>query len=132
KPNPLVDEMRKNIGEFADNKFTRAIQRNTMSLTTLTSGVGSPVKINVIPSTAEATIDSRLLPGVNPQEFVSEVKARVNDPRVTVELVSKPIDGGVSRSDTPVFTAIRKAILAQHPDAVVTPMIVPFGTDSGN
>ena len=130
KPNPVIEEMRRNIGAFAENKFTSAIQKNTMSLTTLTSGVGSPVKVNVIPSTAEATIDCRLLPGVNPQEFISEIKARVNDPRVTVELLNEPVDAGASPSNTPLFAVIRKAILAEHPDAIVTPMFVPFGTDS--
>jgi acetylornithine deacetylase/succinyl-diaminopimelate desuccinylase-like protein len=130
KPNPVIEEMRRNIGAFADNKFTSAIQKNTMSLTTITSGVGSPVKVNVIPSTAEATIDCRLLPGVNPQEFISEIKARVNDPRVTVELLNEPVDAGASPSNTPLFATIRKAILAEHPDAIVTPMFVPFGTDS--
>jgi acetylornithine deacetylase/succinyl-diaminopimelate desuccinylase-like protein len=130
KPNPVVEEMRRNIGTFAVNKFTSAIQRNTMSLTTLTSGVGSPVKVNVIPSTAEATIDCRLLPGVNADEFVSEVKARINDPRVTVEQIHPSVDAGASRSDTALFGAITKAILADNPDAIVTPMLVPFGTDS--
>lgn len=132
KPNPVIAQMRQAIGAFADNKFTSAIQRNTMSLTTLTSGVGSPVKVNVIPSIAEATLDCRLLPGVNGDEFISGIKARINDPRVTVEQLSKPVDAGASRSDTPLFAAIRKAILAQHPGAVVTPMFVPFGTDSVN
>ena len=131
-PNPVIEEMRRTIGEFARNKFTSAIQRNTMSLTTLTSGVGSPVKVNVIPSTAEATIDCRLLPGVNPAEFISGIKARINDPRVSVELIGTPVDAGASRSDTPLFAAIRKAILTAHPDALVTPMFVPFGTDSVN
>ncbi len=132
KPNPVIEEMRRNIGEFAPNKFTSAIQRNTMSLTTLTSGVGSPVKVNVIPSLAEATLDCRLLPGVNGDEFISEMKARINDQRVTVEQLTQPVDAGASRSDTPLFAAIRKAILAEHPSAVVTPMFVPFGTDSVN
>ena len=132
KQNPVIEEMRRAVGQFADNKFTSAIQRNTISLTSLTSGVGSPVKVNVIPSTAEATLDCRLLPGVNPDEFQSEIKARINDPRVTVERLSDPVDAGASRSDTPLFAAIRKAILVEHPDAVVTPMFVPFGTDSVN
>jgi acetylornithine deacetylase/succinyl-diaminopimelate desuccinylase-like protein len=131
KPNPVIDEMKRAIGgEFAQNKFTSAIQRNTISLTTLSSGVGSPPKANVIPSTAEATLDCRLLPGVNADEFESEMKARINDPRVTIERRNEPVDGGASRSDTPLFAAIRAAILKQHPDAVVTPMFVPFGTDS--
>ncbi len=130
--NPVIEQMREAIGEFAPNKFTSAIQQNTISLTTLSSGVGSPKKANVIPSVAEATLDCRLLPGVSPEEFISELKARINDPRVAVEKLSDPVDAGASRSDTAVFEAIRKAVLAQHPDAIVTPMFVPFGTDSVN
>jgi acetylornithine deacetylase/succinyl-diaminopimelate desuccinylase-like protein len=117
-------------GTFADNKFTHAIQGNTMSLTTLQSGVGTPVKPNVIPSIAEATIDCRLLPGVNADEFESGIKARINDRRVTVERLSDPVDAGISNFETPLFAAIRKAILKAHPDAVVTPMLAPYGTDS--
>ena len=130
RENPLVAEMRRNIGAFAENKFTAAIQKNTISLTTLTSGVGSPPKVNVIPSVAEATLDCRLLPGVNAEEFLSEIKARINDPRVTVEKLSEPTDPGASNAHTPLFDGIRKAALAAYPSAVVTPMLVPFGTDS--
>jgi acetylornithine deacetylase/succinyl-diaminopimelate desuccinylase-like protein len=130
-PHPVIAEMKLAVGgEFAPNKFTSAIQRNTMSLTTLQAGVGSPLKANVIPSTSEATLDCRLLPGVNADEFISEIKARINDPRISLELLSHPTDAGASRSDTPLFAAIRAAILKAHPTAVVTPMFVPFGTDS--
>jgi acetylornithine deacetylase/succinyl-diaminopimelate desuccinylase-like protein len=131
KPHPIVAEMVRNIGgPLAANKYTNAIQGNTASLTTLSSGVGSPVKVNVIPSAAEATIDCRLLPGVNVAEFVSEMKARINDARVSVELISSPEDPGSSRGATPLFQAIRQAIRKLHPDAIVTPMLVPHGTDS--
>ena len=131
KTHPVVDEMIRNIGQpLADNKYTRAIQRNTASLTTLSAGVGSPPKVNVIPSTSEATIDCRLLPGVNADEFVSGMKARINDPRVTVELLTTPDDPGASNSKTPLFEAIRGAIQKNHPGAIVTPMLVPHGTDS--
>jgi len=115
---------------LAANKYTAAIQANTVSLTTLTSGVGSPVKVNVIPSTAEATLDCRLLPGVNAAEFISGMRARINDPRVSVEEINKPEDPGASPSRTPLFEAVRRAILKSHPDAIVTPMLVPHGTDS--
>ena len=132
KTQPLVELMRKNLGEFAVNKFTNAIQGNTMTLTTLRSGVGDPPKPNVIPSAAEATIDCRLLPGVNGDEFLSEIKARINDPRVTVTVLTRSPDTGVSKSETPLFEAIRKAALAQYPDAKVTPMLIPYGTDSAH
>ncbi len=131
RPNPVIEQMKRVAGgELAVNKYTGAIQRNTISLTTMTSGVGSPVKVNVIPSTSEATLDCRLLPGVNSDEFISEMKARINDPRVTVEVISRSPDTGASRSDTPLFEAIRNSILAHHPTAAVMPMFVPFGTDS--
>ena len=127
---PVVEEMIVNAGPLEANKFTNAIQRNTMSLTTLRAGVGDPPKVNVIPSSSEATIDCRLLPGVNAAEFVSEVRARVNDPRVTVELISTPEDPGPSSSHTPLLDAISRVIRKHHPAAVVTPMLVPYGTDS--
>jgi acetylornithine deacetylase/succinyl-diaminopimelate desuccinylase-like protein len=131
KPHPVVEEMRRAIGgEFAQNKFTSAIQRNTISLTTLMAGLGSPVKVNVIPSTSEATLDCRVLPGVDTDEFISELKTRINDPRVTVEIINVSPDPGVSSTTTPLYAAMRQAILKHHPDAIVTPMIVPFGTDS--
>ncbi len=132
KRHPVVDEMIRNLGELVQNKLTNAIQKNTMSLTTLRAGVGDPPKVNVIPSSSEATLDCRLLPGVNSAEFISEVKARINDPRVTVELLSEPLDTGVSSSQTPMFAVIKAAILKHNPTAVVTPMLVPYGTDSSN
>jgi acetylornithine deacetylase/succinyl-diaminopimelate desuccinylase-like protein len=130
REHPVVAEMKRVFGTFAENKFTSAIQHNTMSLTTLTAGVGSPPKVNVIPSSSEATLDCRLLPGVNGDEFISEMKARINDPRVTLEVITRTPDTGASRSDTPLFAAIAAAIRKHHPDAVIAPMLVPFGTDS--
>ncbi len=131
KTSPVVEEMKRKIGTpMAQNKFTSAIQRNTISLTTLSAGVGSPPRVNVIPSTSEAGLDCRVLPGTNTDEFISDLKARINDPRVTVEIINVSPDPGVSRTDTPLFSAIQKAILKHNPGAVVTPMIVPFGTDS--
>ncbi|MCS7027067.1 MAG: M20/M25/M40 family metallo-hydrolase [Bryobacteraceae bacterium] len=131
KQNEIVTLMRQNLGgPLAQNKFTAAIERNTISLTTLTSGVGSPAKVNVIPSLSEATLDCRLLPGVNADEFESEMRARINDPRVTVERISHSADAGVSPHATPLFDALKAAILKYHPKAVVTPILIPYGTDS--
>ena len=131
RPHPVVEEMRRTIGgALAANKYTNAIQKNTISLTTLKAGVGDPPKANVIPSLSEATLDCRLLPGVNVEEFISEIKARVNDPRVTMELISQPDDPGASNHRTPLFETISRVIREHHPQATVTPMLVPHGTDS--
>jgi acetylornithine deacetylase/succinyl-diaminopimelate desuccinylase-like protein len=130
KQNPVLADMKKRLGEMAKNKFTNAIQGNTITLTTLRSGVGDPPKANVIPSAAEATFDCRLLPGVNAEEFVSEMKARINDPNVGIERLSYPPDVGASSTDTPLFRAITAAALKHHPDAVVSPILVPWSTDA--
>lgn len=130
EPNPVIEQMRTALGTFAPNKFMNAVVQNTMSLTTLRSGVGDPPKVNVIPSVAEATLDCRLLPGQNAEEFVSEIKARVNDARVSFEALSHPADPGPSRTDTPLFKAVVDAIHTQHPEAVVVPAIIPYGTDT--
>jgi acetylornithine deacetylase/succinyl-diaminopimelate desuccinylase-like protein len=131
KSSPVVADMRSAVGTFADNKFINAVQVNTMSLTSLRSGVGDPPRPNVIPSVAEATLDCRLLPGQNAEEFVSDIKARINDPQVTVERVSpKPDDPQPSSTDTPLYRAIKAALVKAHPGATVMPMVVPFGTDA--
>lgn len=127
----IVMRMKKAVGTFADNKFMNAIQKNTMSLTTLRSGVGDPPKVNVIPSVAEATLDCRLLPGVNADEFLSGIKARVNDPRVTfTRLSTKSEDPGSSSTATPLYLAVTKAIDKVHPGVITMPIIVPYGTDA--
>jgi acetylornithine deacetylase/succinyl-diaminopimelate desuccinylase-like protein len=131
-PPPFVAQMQRAFGTPAENKFLNAIRANTISLTSLTAGVGSPPRANVIPSTSEATLDCRLLPGVNADEFISEMKARINDPRVTLERLSDPVDAGISSTETPLFAALRAAVLKEHPDAVVTPVLLPYGTDSVN
>jgi acetylornithine deacetylase/succinyl-diaminopimelate desuccinylase-like protein len=131
KPNPIVTEMHDAIGTFASNKFMNAIQQNTISVTSLRSGVGDPPKANVIPSLAEATLDCRLLPGQNAAEFVSEIKARINDQRITVEQISRdPDDPKLSSTTTPLYQAIASAVRLQDPDATVMPIVVPFGTDA--
>ena len=130
RPNPTVEELKRSVGTLADNKFTSAIQQNTISLTTLTAGIGDPPKANVIPSTAQATLDCRLLPGVNSDEFISGIKARINDPRVTVEILHRSQDAGVSRTGTPLFSNIAKALARHYSGATVSPMLVPYGTDS--
>lgn len=130
----VLDVMRQRVGTFAKNKFTNAIQHSTISLTTMRAGVGEPPKVNVIPSVAEATLDCRVLPGTTAEAWIEEIKRRLGDPELKIEVantprVPKPI---VSPFDTPLFRAFEGAIKRQYPDAVVTPMLIPYGTDSNS
>ncbi|MFQ5700652.1 MAG: M20/M25/M40 family metallo-hydrolase [Acidobacteriota bacterium] len=131
RPNAVIEELRARIGALASNKFTRAIQRDTLSVTTLRSGVGDPPKVNVIPSTAEATIDCRLLPDTDVDRFLSDLLAGLpGRDRLRLEVLYRMDQTAVTPHDTGLFSAIAKAIQREHPDAIVTPFLIPYGTDS--
>jgi acetylornithine deacetylase/succinyl-diaminopimelate desuccinylase-like protein len=126
----LVDVMRTRVGTFAANKFTNAIQQSTIAVTWLRSGVGDPPKINVIPSVAEVGLDCRVLPGTTKDQWIAEVARRLGDPSLKIELINESDDPIMTPQDTPLYRNLEAAIKARHPDAIVTPMLIPYGTDS--
>jgi len=126
----VLDVMRAKVGAFARNKFTNAIETSTISLTWFRSGVGDPPKINVIPSVAEAGLDCRLLPGTTKDAWIAEVRRRLNDASIQIELINESDDPVVTTHDSPLFRNLEAAIRRRHPDAVVTPILIPYGTDS--
>jgi acetylornithine deacetylase/succinyl-diaminopimelate desuccinylase-like protein len=126
----VLKTMKARVGTFAANKFTNAIQHSTIALTWLRSGVGDPPKINVIPSVAEAGLDCRVLPGATRAQWMDEIERRLGDPGLTLELINESDDPIVTPQDTPLYRNLEAAIRRLHPDAVVTPMLVPYGTDS--
>jgi len=129
-PVAVLETLRRQAGPLARNKYTNAIQNSTLSLTTLRSGVGDPPKVNVIPSIAQATLDCRLLPGVGREAWLAEVRRRLADPELKIEVVYESEDPTVTTQDTPLYRALAAAIARRDPDAVVAPILVPYGTDS--
>ncbi len=132
-PFPVVDIMKQRIGApLTENKFNNAIQKSTISLTSLRSGVGDPPRANVIPSVAEATIDCRVLPGISKEDWLASIEERLADPTVKIEIISAGDDPIVSTQDSPLYRALEAAVKRHHPDAIVTPMTVPYGTDGNS
>jgi acetylornithine deacetylase/succinyl-diaminopimelate desuccinylase-like protein len=117
-------------GELPQNKFTNAIQHSTISLTTLRSGVGDPPKVNVIPPVAEATLDCRVLPGTSAADWIKLIQQRLGDPTLKVEVINEGDDPIVTPQDTSLYRAFESVITRKYPDAIVTPIVVPFGTDA--
>jgi len=98
---------------------------NTASPTQLLAGTA----LNVIPSEAIAHLDGRIIPGQTAASFAQELRARINDPHVTVEL--NPISSGhESSADTELFRAIKTAIETHDPGAMIVPYLLPALTDS--
>src|SRR5207248_3134093 len=126
----VLNTMKARVGAFAPNKFTNAIQHSTIALTWLKSGVGDPPKINVIPSVAEAGLDCRVLPGTTRDQWIADVKRRLGDASLKIELINESDDPLVTPQDTPLYRQLEAAIKRRHADAIVTPILIPYGTDS--
>lgn len=126
----VLEIMKARVGTFAPNKFTNAIQQSTIALTWFRSGVGEPPKINVIPSVAEAGLDCRVLPGTTKDQWIAEVQRRLGDPSIKIDLINESDDPVVTSHDTPLYRNLEAAIKRRHPDAIVMPMLIPYGTDS--
>jgi hypothetical protein len=115
--------LRQKVGLLEPNKFTNAIQHSTISLTTMRAGVGEPPKVNVIPSVAEATLDCRVLPGVTKDASLGEIRRRLGDPALKIEVAYESEDPIVTSQATPLYRALVAAIERRHPDAIVSPIL---------
>lgn len=103
-----------------------AITHDTVCLTSVRAGG----KHNVIPGIAEATLDCRILPDTDPDAFVRELAAVIDDPGVEIVRVLSH-DSGSSSLDTPVSRAVAAAVHAKYgEDGIVVPMLSPGFTDS--
>jgi len=104
-------------------RFVGATLRHTTNPTQLTSGY----KANVIPGSAEGTIDGRFLPG-REDEFVAKV-AELAGEHVRIERIHHDI--GLEAPHTGALVdAMTDALLAEDPDATVLPYTLSGGTDN--
>ena len=101
---------------------------NTLNVTMVNAGV----KRNVLPSRSEATLDCRLLPGQDTEEWRKEVEVVVADLGIAVEFVNDPQPDAMPRTewDTELFRAIEGSARAVFEGAVVTPTMTIGATDN--
>ncbi len=100
---------------------------NTLNLTMLDAGI----KANVIPAKSTAVIDCRLLPGQSKEDWIRQVRERIDDDRIQVELES-PDQGEPEQVpwDTELFRVINDVVKEAMEDAVVVPGMTIGGTDN--
>jgi acetylornithine deacetylase/succinyl-diaminopimelate desuccinylase-like protein len=98
---------------------------NTISATGLTAGV----KHNVIPATASATLDCRLLPGHDSQAFINEMRLVIDDSRVDIE-TEFASESPVTSPETELYGAIKETCAAIMPEAPLLPRVTAGFTDS--
>lgn len=111
---------------FAEHPAQLAMFMNTLNVTTIRSGT----KINVIPALSEATLDCRLLPGEDPEEWRQAVIAQIDDPRIDVSFADFRGDTEECEWDTELFRVIQEVVGEAMEDAIVLPAMTVGGTDN--
>lgn len=99
--------------------------RNTLTIT----GLQGSDKVNVIPGTAWAQIDARLLPGETPETFIASLRRVLRDPELEIEVLESSTPTG-SPVETDLMNAIRKVAARHDPGALVVPTMLTSSTDS--
>ncbi|MCG8469684.1 MAG: M20/M25/M40 family metallo-hydrolase [Gemmatimonadetes bacterium] len=108
-----------------ENPFLAAITRNTCSLTRLEASD----KINVVPPSASAEIDCRVLPDQDVDAFRAEIRSVLNDSAIEIETVMA-FTPAISSTDTDVYRALETVTRARYEDASVLPSVAAGFTDS--
>ena len=112
---------------LADDLMIHAMLRNTVSPTVVKGGV----RANVIPASAEATLNCRLLPGTDPEAFRAALEERIADPGVAVSFAPpKRVESPTMPFEGPVVDAVRRVAARLMPGAPVVPLLSTGATDS--
>jgi acetylornithine deacetylase/succinyl-diaminopimelate desuccinylase-like protein len=101
--------------------------RNTIAPTLINGGF----RVNVIPGSAEATLNLRLIPGSDPAQLVATLKRIVADTAVEFSLSSLVYPRAApSPTNTDLYRALERSAKAVFPGVEVTPYLFQAGTDA--
>ena len=113
----------KELQEFSPS--SHALTRNTCSLTRMNGGI----KINVVPPSAWAEIDCRILPDLKPEEFIEQIEDLIKDTGVEVEPLMLGFSGS-SSTNSELYKAIEAFIQKNYPGSKLSPSVSAGFTDS--
>jgi carboxypeptidase PM20D1 len=117
---------------FSASPPMNALIRTTTAVTLVRGGT----KDNVLPSSAWALINFRLLPGDTSRFVLQHVKRAIDDPGVKVSFAhpakySEVFEASqVSPIDSSAYRVLQQTIRQTFPSAVVVPYLVTAGTDA--
>jgi acetylornithine deacetylase/succinyl-diaminopimelate desuccinylase-like protein len=113
----------KSLSEDEDYNY---MLRDTVSLTVMKGAT----QTNVIPDTASSELDVRLLPGEDPEAFLTELRAVIADDRIEIEPISRYRQPNSSPTDTFLYRTIEKVVHEYSPKALVAPSLNSGYTES--
>lgn len=108
-----------------DDREVSALLRNTISITVVHAGY----KTNVIPGTAEAELDVRLLPGEDPQQFLAALRQVIDDPKVEIVPREPFRSPSQSPTDTALYKTAESVLHREFPGVLVTNKMLTGATE---
>jgi len=124
---PPVKDAEELAAHVIDHPGTHAMFINTLNVTMINSGI----KANVIPAKSEATIDCRLLPGQDREDWRQQVIDVIDDDRIEVEFSGWDQEQPVEVDwDTELYRTIETVVNDAVEDATVVPSTCVGGTDN--
>jgi carboxypeptidase PM20D1 len=114
------------IARMEADPSTNALLRTTTAPTIFNAGV----KDNVLPGTARAVVNFRILPGETVETVLEHMRATIDDPAVGVGTLFAFDPSPMAATTSPAFEALHKSIRQVMPDVVVAPSLVVGATDS--
>ncbi|MBI4519103.1 MAG: M20 family peptidase [Deltaproteobacteria bacterium] len=112
---------------LANTPATNATLRTTTAATIIAGGV----KENVLPASARAVINFRILPGDSVAGVLEHVRRAVGNPQVSVQALSAGREASAeSPTDTAAFGVLRRTIREVYPEALVAPYLTLGATDA--
>ena len=116
------------VSQLEKTKETNAMIHTTIVPTIVKAGI----KDNVIPSSANATLNSRILPGQSSDEVVDYVIKTINDDRVVVkkQTISLMEPSATTSTDHPSFKKVEGVVYKTVPNVIVSPFLMLGASDS--
>jgi len=111
---------------LSKNQFYNAELRTTCVTTMLKAAPQD----NALPTTAEATVNCRILPGATPAQVHAELAKVIGDPAVAITDWPEIGAGGSTPFEGEVVDAVKKAAAGTYPGAPVVPGMGTGATDS--
>jgi acetylornithine deacetylase/succinyl-diaminopimelate desuccinylase-like protein len=135
EPEPRATQFRDIRKALQDPAFARSISgdeeynfllRDTVSLTLLRGGI----QTNVIPDTAYAELDVRLLPGEDPNVFLGQLRSVLGDDSLQITSLNRFKPPNSSSTDTSLYRLIEQVVHQYNPQAIVAPALEGGYTES--
>jgi acetylornithine deacetylase/succinyl-diaminopimelate desuccinylase-like protein len=112
-----------------ESPMWNSMLRDTIAPTMLQAGV----RVNVVPSTAAANLNIRMLPGHSIEELMGQFTKIVNDPQVKFQLAPDSGENAPpSDLTSPLFKTIERLTPQDFPGAITVPLLGTGATDSAS